>query len=161
MREADVQIRKVFLLGSLCAIAVPPAVFVVTALLGGLSPAETVSAMISQYSTSRLNLFVMGALGTIPFGLLCLVLVVCRHFGKGLRVERMAIGGGVFILATMVWAHATYWPLFLPERVAPMWPHGLELLIGPVFFAPVMALVGLLLGWVAERASMAKAGDSE
>ena len=158
MREADVQIRYVFLLGTLCAVAVPPVVFIATALLSGLSPAETVSATIGQYSTSRLNLLIMGALGAVPFGILSLALVLFRRFGRGLRVERMAIGGGVFILATMLWAHTTYWRLFLPERVAPMWPHGLELLIGPIFFAPVMALAGLLLGWVAERASMTKPG---
>lgn len=159
MRDSDVQVRHVFLLGSLLSVAVPPLVFIATALLSGLSPAETIGATVAQYSTSRLNLLIMGALGTIPFGVLSLALVLCRHFGDRLHIRRMAIGGGVFILATLLWAHATYWPLFLPEQVAPMWPHGLELVIGPLFFAPVMALAGLLLGWVAERASRSGPGS--
>ena len=151
MRTNDVQVRHVLLIGLLASLAVPPVVFAVTGLISGLSPFETASALVAQYATSRLNLFIMGALGIIPFGVLGIALVLVRRFSPGTLLSRLALGGGLCIVATMVWAHWTYWRLFLPERVAPMWPHGLELLIGPVFFAPVLALGGLVIGWISER----------
>lgn len=145
--------RWVLVVGLLAGVLLPGIVFVVTAVATGLSPGETVDATIAQYTTDRLNLMVTGLLALVPFAVLGIGLAVVRRFGGDSAVAPASVGGTTAILLTLLWAHASYWPSFLPHRVAPMWPHGLELVIGPLFFAPVMAVVGLLIGWLVGRSN--------
>lgn len=149
--STDPRIRSVLLVGIALALATPVTIFLTTALLKGLSAGAAVSATIEQLGARRLNLLVMGALGVVPFACLGLVLWLYRRFDGGRAFRGMAVGGGITILATMAWANGTYWRLFLPERVAPMWPHGLELVIGPLFFAPVLCVGAVGLGWIVDR----------
>jgi uncharacterized membrane-anchored protein len=58
----------------------------------------------------------------------------------------MGWSGLVAILVVLVWINLQFWPLFLPERTYPGFPHGLGFIIGPVFFAPV--LMALVMGGV-------------
>lgn len=139
--------RVAFAIGVPGAVLLPGLIFAVTALATGLSPAETVDATIAQYTAPRLNLLVTGVLALVPFAVLAIGLAVLRRFADDRATDSAAVGGATMILLTILWAHASYWPSFLPDRVAPMWPHGLELVIGPLFFAPVLAIVGLLGGW--------------
>jgi len=133
-------------------LAIPPLVYFVVALWTGLSFGETASAMVEQYQEQRQNLFVVGVLGLVPLGVVAVVLWLHKRFGgnQGAR-SLMKLGGLVLVYAVLIWANFEYWPDFLPSRVYPGFPHGLELVIGPLFFAPVAAGVGLFAGWLVGR----------
>ena len=133
------------------ALLVPPAVFSACGILAGMGIGGTVGALAAQYGTDRLNLLVLGLVGAIPFAFLTLVLVLYRRFGSAEPVRAMAMGGGLVVVVLLAWAHGSYWPSFLPEGVAPMWPHGIEFVVVPLFFAPVGALAGMLGGWLVHR----------
>ena len=151
MTAPQFRLVRFFALSVLVALLVPPVVFTACALLAGMGVGGTVSAMVAQYGADRLNLLVLGILGTIPLAFLCLVLGVYRRFGSVEPVRVMALGGGLVVIALLVWAHGSYWPSFLPERSAPMWPHGIEFVVVPLFFAPVGAVAGMLAGWLIHR----------
>ncbi len=155
-REAGVStlrfsLIRFFALSVLVALLIPPAVFSACALLAKMGIGGTLSAVVAQYGADRLNLLVLGLVGTIPLALLVVVLAAYRRFASAEPVRAMAIAGGGIVLALLVWAHGSYWPSFLPERSAPMWPHGIEFVVVPLFFAPVGAVVGMLAGWLIHR----------
>ncbi|NNE09207.1 MAG: hypothetical protein HKN20_11655, partial [Gemmatimonadetes bacterium] len=50
-----------------------------------------------------------------------------------------------------------FWPAFLPSRVYPGFPHGLEFIIGPGVFAPIGMLLGVLTVWVSQRGAGGRA----
>lgn len=137
----------------LLPLLIPPFVFAVCALIDGLTPAETASAVVEQYSRSRQNLLSMALLGWFPVILLGLTVGFYRKFGGGpKRTGRgMAWGGLACIVLILLWVNFSYWPKFFPSRVAPMWPHGMEFVIGPLFFAPVAMIPGILAGWLLTR----------
>ena len=61
-------------------------------------------------------------------------------------------------LLLLVWANAEAWPLYLPGRAFPGFPHGLELIIVPLFFVPVAMVFGTVAGGVVGRA---RQGDDD
>ena len=133
------------------ALVIPPMVFVASGVVAGMGLAVTGGALAEQYSADRLNLLVLGGVGVIPFAFLAIALALFRRFVSADPVRSMAFGGGPVVALLLLWAHGSYWPSFLPERVAPMWPHGIEFVIVPLFFAPVGAIVGMLAGWLVHR----------
>ena len=143
---------RFFALSVVLALLVPPAVFSACALLAGMGVGGTAAAVTAQYGADRLNLLVLGVVGAIPFAFLALVLALYRRFGSTEPVREMAVGGGLIVLVLLAWAHGTYWPSFLPERAAPMWPHGIEFVVVPLFFAPAGAVAGMVAGWLVHRA---------
>jgi hypothetical protein len=131
---------------------VPPAVFLLAGLLSEMSPASVFSAMVAQYGDARPNLLVTGIIGLIPLAALGIVLWVHRVRGGSPRTRKyLLLGGLVPVLAVLVWSNYEFWSVFLPGRRAPGFPHGLELFIGPVIFAPVAMVVGMLVSWLAGR----------
>lgn len=142
-----------FLIASLVLpVLMPPVVFVVCALFEGLPVSEAMAALIEQFTAERQNLLVCGLIGLFPVGLLhgCLWL---HRWRKGtVSVQKgMSTGGLVGILLVLIWVNFQFWPTFLPERVYPGFPHGLEFIIGPVFFAPVAMGIGMAVGWATSR----------
>lgn len=136
-----------FYLCLLLPLLVPTVVFAGCALAAGLSPAETWTATADQYAADRQNLLIIAVPGFIPILLLLAVLWGYRRYGKSERTRRaMGWGGLVAILVVLVWINLQFWPLFLPERTYPGFPHGLGFIIGPIFFAPV--LMALVMGGV-------------
>lgn len=132
--------------------SVPTVVFTICALASGLSVTETASALAEQLATRRQNLAICGGLGIFPSLLLLGGLWLHRRFGGEERARRaMAWGGLAAILGVLAWVNFQFWPLFLPERTYPGFPHGLEFVIGPLFFAPVAALFGVAIGWAAQK----------
>lgn len=140
-----VSLRAVLFLGALAALAIPSGVFLVVALYSDLGAAEAVAAMVEQMTTRRQNLLVCGALGLFPILLLSL-------FSWGLSrwsVTRpwraaLAVGGLLPILAVLLWINFDFWPLFLPARTYPGFPHGLGFIIGPAIFAPIAMVIGMV-----------------
>jgi hypothetical protein len=144
--------RSILLLGAVAALLIPPLVFLIAALGGGLDPATALGALIEQYQAPRQNLFVVALPALFPLALLALALWVARRIdvARGSR-PALALWGLVPILAVLVWVNFQFWPIFLPSRTYPGFPHGLEFVIGPGLFAPVGMLVGLVAGWMALR----------
>ncbi len=138
-------------LGVATTFLVPPVVFTLCALAEGMGLGGSFGALVAQYQADRLNLFMLAILGVIPFASLTIALVAFARFGAPEPVPAMAVGGWAAISLLLVWAHASYWPSFLPEGVAPMWPHGIEFVIVPLFFAPVGAIVGMVAGGLVHR----------
>ncbi|MCA9752021.1 MAG: hypothetical protein KC591_07505, partial [Gemmatimonadetes bacterium] len=64
-----------------------------------------------------------------------------------------AWGGLVPIVVVLAWASFQFWPKFLPSRVYPGFPHGLEFVIAPLVFAPIGMVLGLAVATVATRRS--------
>lgn len=145
-------LKTVLALGALIILAIPPAVFLWVALGYGLGIEGSFSALVAQYAAPRQNLLVCGAMGLAPWLLLLLVLgIVWRVAPKSTVRPALAVGGLVPLFAVLVWVNFDYWPHFLPSRTYPGFPHGLEFVIGPIFFAPVAMTFGMLSAWLIAR----------
>jgi len=147
-----ISVKTVLTLGALVAMALPPVIFTWVALFAGLGIGESLSALVAQYSAPRQNLLVCGVVGLLPLGLLAAVLWLLNRLAPGNQHRpALALGGLAPILAVLAWVNMEFWPTFLPSRTYPGFPHGLEFVIGPIFFAPVGMAVGLLVLWLATR----------
>lgn len=142
----------VFALAALALIATPPLVFTAVGVAEGMGLSSTLGAVVAQYGTRRLNLFMVAVLSFLPLALLALLVYLIGRF-TSIRASRwaLAVGGAVAIVAVMVWINFQFWPAFLPERRAPGFPHGLEFVIGPLYFAPVGMVVGMVAAGLLER----------
>lgn len=144
--------RQILLWGALAALLTPAGVFVFVAIFKGLSIADTSRTLLAQLTAARLNLLVCGALGWIPVSLLALFWYLLQRFSASLRKSTApVIGGLVPVVAVLLWVNLEYWPHFLPSRVPPSYPGGLELILGPGLFAPIGMLFGFLAGWLWAR----------
>ncbi len=132
------------------ALATPFVVGVVGFLLGGLVSGvgvDTLSAFLEQAGQRRLNPLIAGVLGLAPVILLLLILAVGARFTPRAGWGPAAAWGGLVPIAVLeLWAHLEVWSTYFPSRSMPGFPHGLELVIVPIFFAPVGVVVGVLLG---------------
>jgi hypothetical protein len=136
----------------LLLLAIPPLVFVLVALISGMSPADTAGALVAQYAAARVNLAVCSGLGLVPLLLLAVVLWIRRRRRPSAEGPPLyAIGGALPILAVAVFVNVEYWTAFLPNRTFPGFPHGLEFIIGPGIFAPIGMLAGLAVVAVMRR----------
>lgn len=143
----------VFLGAAVALVATPPLVFGWVGLAEGMGVAGTFGAVIEQYGARRLNLLMVAVLSFLPLLLLALLVFLIRRFTPVAASRRdLALGGSVAIVAVMLWVNFEFWPAFLPERSAPGFPHGLEFVIGPLYFAPVAMVVGMVAaGFLARR----------
>lgn len=137
---------RFLLLALVLPLLVPLVVFGAVGLASGMGPAGTLQAFLEQASGRRQNPLTTAVLGLFPVLLLLAGLWVGRRLGRdGPRLRAAGWGALGAILLVLLWANAQFWPLFLPDRVYPGFPHGLELVIGPVFFAPAAMLLGALV----------------
>lgn len=139
-------------LGALGLLLLPPVVFLVVGLVEGMGLPGTMTAIMEQYTVRRLNLLVVAVLSLLPLMFLALVVYLLGRIAS-IRASRrsLALGGLSGLLAVMVWVNLEFWPIFLPDRVAPGFPHGLEFVIGPLFFAPVAMFIGLGIAAFVDR----------
>ncbi|HSG48385.1 MAG TPA: hypothetical protein VLA43_11270, partial [Longimicrobiales bacterium] len=139
---------RAFVVVALAApLLVPVAVFMAVALASGMGVGGAIRALLEQSSGRRQNPVTVGILGLAPVGVLLAGLWAAGKRGLGPDRRRGAAWGGLAaILLVLVWVNAQFWGLFLPDRVYPGFPHGLELVIGPLFFAPVALVVGAVFG---------------
>lgn len=135
-------------------IALPALTYLLVAMLDGHGVGGSVSALLAQVRDGRPNPLISGVLGLLPVLLLVLGMWIGRRFDpEGDRVGAAGWWGLAGILVVLIWANLTAWPLYLPGRPFPGFPHGLELVIGPLFFAPVAAMVGVAIGWITGRST--------
>ena len=141
-----------FLLTALLVLA--PVMYLVSYWLTDLPSSAALTALADQYGQDKQNPLIVSILSCAPFLLLALVLGLARWRGALTRTCRhIVLGGGGAILVVMTWAHAQFWPSYLPGVPYPGFPHGLELVIAPLYFAPVAMLVGAAFAWLAGRDS--------
>lgn len=155
--------RMRFLFAALVAPLVLPAlVYCVVALGAGLGVFGTLEALVNQATGQRQNILASSLLGLAPALLLLVIIRVARWIDPQ-DSWRLAAGWGglVGILLVLAWANFEVWPLFLPGRGYPGWPHGIELVIAPLFFAPVvMAVSAVAAALVAMRMNAVRAGST-
>jgi len=129
------------------AVATPFLVALLGFLLGGLAAGMgggVVTALIEQVGQRRLNPLMAGVLGLAPVLLLLLILWIAPRFLPRLGWGAPAGWAGLAPIAILeLWAHWEVWTTYLPTRSMPGFPHGLELVIVPLFFAPVGMTIGL------------------
>jgi len=139
---------RYLLLTLLCVLLIPVVVLGICLLAAGYSPVETLQGLLAQLQAERRNLLVVGLPALLPFALLALVLLIYRRWRGPSGCWQVALAGSVAIVTMLVWANASFWPLFLPGRSYPGWPHGLEMVIVPLFFAPVGMLIAVAIALI-------------
>ena len=143
---------RFFYFSFLLPLLIPLAVFSICALAEGLSFVETLIAASEQVTSGRQNLLICGMVGLFPVLLLLIGLWIHRRLGGNEQTRNvMAWSGLIPILCVLIWVNVQFWPLFLPSRTYPGFPHGLEFIIGPIFFAPVAMLFGMSAAWLIQR----------
>jgi len=111
-----------------------------------------IGTLLEQYQQSKRNPLLTALLSGFPFMLLAAIIWVAQRRGATVRTSRdLTLGGGTAILLVMLWANLEYWPRFLPGLPYPGFPHGLELVIAPLHFAPFAMALGAFIGWLAGR----------
>ncbi|MCB9914882.1 MAG: hypothetical protein H6828_06985 [Planctomycetes bacterium] len=152
MSRAGVRRPRPLATGFLMAFLVPPAVFVIVGARAGMGAGGALAACAEQYVAARTNLALLGLVGCVPLVLLGMLLRLARRaLDDPARRAAVAWSGVLPALAVQVWAHASYWRLFLPEREPPPFPHGLEFVLTPMMHAPVAMLVCVTLTWLLTR----------
>lgn len=138
------QITAGFVAAALLApLLIPPVVYLVAALASGLGPTASLDALVEQSLGGRPSPLATGILGLFPALLLLGGVLLARKLRPEARWIRAAGWGGLgALLIILAWANFEAWPLFLPGRSPPGFPHGIELVIGPVVFGPIAILVG-------------------
>ena len=127
-------------------------VFVVVGLSVGMGVGGTWTALAELSMGRRQNPFLSAVVGLVPMLLLLAVLALGpRWWPRAGWGPAAAWSGLAAILLVLGWAHTQFWPLFLPHRVYPGFPHGLELVIAPLFFAPPAAALGVAVGLMMGR----------
>jgi len=129
------------------ALLIPPLTFCIAGLGGGMAVGEVVAACTEQFFTPRQNLGVAAGLGLFPVMLTALLLWIGHRAGWVWASDlNVAVAALMPVLLVLAWANFEFWPTFLPDRVYPGFPHGLELVLGPLFYAPAAMLIGLVAG---------------
>ncbi len=144
--DSDANSSTILVFAIVAAFAIPPLVFLIVGLTEGMELIDILRALVDQYSTNRQNLAVLGLVGVLPIALLGLVVWLA---GKTKRIRtsrrRLAIGGVMAILAILIWSNFEFWPTFLPHRTYAGFPHGLEFVVGPLIFAPIAMIFGMVV----------------
>jgi len=126
-------------------VLVTPLVFMAVGMTAGWSFAEAISALGTQVEPYDPNIFLVSLIGLLPLILLALVIWISFLISKRtMRTAAYVLGGAIPIVAVMLFVNLEYWPAYLPDRTFLGFPHGLEFVIGPLVFAPIAALVGLI-----------------
>lgn len=132
--------------GTAIALLIPPLVYVACALLANMGLQDTLAALVQQYQQPRQNLLNVGLPVLLPVLGLVLALALLGRWPR-LRMQRRAHAvAALLVLALLhLWTNASYWAMYLPERAFLGFPHGLEFIIVPLFFAPPAMAVAILI----------------
>lgn len=154
MSQSPGNSRRIIVGSLIFLLLLPPCVFGMHGILGGLSVSETLAALFDQYTADRANLVIVTLLGILPLLLLVLIFWIRRRFWKTRDSEHAyAVGGVLPIVAVALLSNHEYWSVFLPSREFPGFPHGLEFIIGAFIFAPIGVAVGIAVSWLLLRGS--------
>lgn len=135
----------------LAPLAIPFAAYTLVALGSGLGIGEATRAMWAQLS-GRPSLLTSGLLALIPMVVFLGAMALLQK--RDPEGRWLGIAGWIALtpsLALLVWANLEVWPFFLPGRTFPGFPHGIELVIVPLFFVPATLVVGTIVGALVGR----------
>lgn len=133
----------VLLYGTVLTFLTPLLVFLLVALLKGMDVIAALNALIEQCSQRRQNPLLSSVPALIPLVIFAAWLGFrARRTQKSLREQAM-FGIGIAVAAQIA-VNWGFWQVFLPSRVYPGFPHGLEFIIGPLFFTPIAMVLGLV-----------------
>jgi hypothetical protein len=127
--------------------SVPSAVFVLVAVAKGMSLPEASGALVEQFTAERHNLRGVSLLSLLPCVLLAVLVGVRWRFTRTERRPLYAVSGAVPILLVTAFVNYEFWSRYLPSRAFLGFPHGMELVIGPLFFAPIGVVIALAVAW--------------
>lgn len=146
------QPRPAFFLAAFALpLLVPVVVYLAVAVASGLSPGEAVGAFRAQF-TGRPNLMATALLGLAPIALFAGVLrLLRRRDPEGRWLGMVGWSGLAPALVVLIWANVEVWPLYMPGRAFPGFPHGLELVIGAIVFVPIALILGGIVGGIVAR----------
>ncbi|MEM7193611.1 MAG: hypothetical protein AAF402_01585 [Pseudomonadota bacterium] len=150
--NATESLRSYWLVAAAVVLIAPGASMIFSGFLEGMDVTSLTKAVADQYVVKKGNLLITSALGLLPLLLLTLVMWVVGKFVRSVHYRRsMFFGGVTAIVLIIVWANTTHWRSYLPDKQFLSWPHGIELVIGPLIFAPIAMLLGVLAGWLTSR----------
>lgn len=132
---------------ALLTFCVPSAVFLLVALAEGMSLPEATGALAEQFVSESHNLRGISLLSLLPCLLLALLVGVRWRFARADRRPLYAVSGAVPIVLVTAFVNYEFWSRYLPSRAFLGFPHGIELVIGPLFFAPIGVVIALLVAW--------------
>lgn len=139
----------------LTILLIPPVIFILVGIFSDMSVGSVLSALLEQYTQSKRNLLLIGLFACLPLLLISLVLWLHKRFGGAAALRPILTRSGFLgIFLITVWVNFEFWPDYLPERVYPGFPHGLEFVIGPLFFAPIAMAACMLVAWLVARKSV-------
>ena len=155
MRKSGSMLLSVFIPGILLAFTIPLAVFFGSALTAGLSLSESVDSTAQQFFAERHPLFSAQILGLVPVVLATVLGWLLARKIDAHRSRVVAQAGLAGAATVLIWINVAFWPDYLPERTFRGFPHGLEFVIGPLFFAPPATLIAMTAAWFATRENVA------
>ena len=132
-------------------VIIPPLAYLAAAFGAGLGFAEAFAGMLGQIG-GRPALLTPALLTLAPLLVYLAVLRFLRR--KDPEGRWLPFGswcGLVPSLALILWANLQVWPSRLPGMTPPGWPHGLELVIVPIFWVPVSLVAGTVVGALVAR----------
>jgi hypothetical protein len=136
-------------------VLIPPAAYVAAALGAGMGAGDAVSAMITQIG-GRPALLTPAVLTLAPILVYLLALrFLRRRDPAGGWLPFASWAGLIPSLMLIVWANLQVWPSHLPGMTPPGWPHGLELVIVPIFWLPFSLVLGTIVGGLIARSRAA------
>lgn len=142
-----------FLLMITTLLLASPLAYLITYYLSDSHSGQAFSTLIQNYLVAKRNPLLSSLLCIFPFLLLALLLFIMgrRKVNERLR-GLLSLTGASTIFVCMFAVNLMYWPNFLPGKSYPGFPHGLELVIVPIFFAPVAMFVTVFIAWLIKRA---------
>jgi len=130
-------------------LVIPPVAFFSCALMKRVSISSATLMVVERYSAEKYNLFISSILGFVPVIALLLIMWISRRFGATRESCQLIAWGGLLpILLVLSWIHFQFWPSYLPSREFLGFPHGLEFVIGPLFFAPIAMCLGIAVSFI-------------
>ena len=143
-----------WMVGITLVLATPVVTFIVCAIFKSIPFTEIPTYVSDQFYTARGNLAILGVVGLFPMLIMAIVLWIVQKLTKGsIAGDYLFYSGLIAIIMIIGWANGSYWLAYLPNRNFLGWPHGIELFIGPVVFAPIGMLICILVAWAAGHIS--------
>ncbi|HET9419417.1 MAG TPA: hypothetical protein VFO30_08760, partial [Chthoniobacterales bacterium] len=131
----------------IAGLVVPSLILIAVETIAGRIPfGAALTDVWSQQFADGENVFLLSAIGLIPFALLSIFSFFAARWLSPRRLACVALGGLLGILLYMVPAHATIWyPLCAGGHISST--AAITFLFIPFYCVPALA-VGLLVGWI-------------
>jgi hypothetical protein len=119
-------------------------VFFLEVSVGGMDPVKSAADIWHRQFAEGHNLFLLAAIGLVPFAVLSIVTFVASRKRAPLQLACIVVGGLVGILALMIPAHVSIWyPLYGPGHASSTAAIGFLFI---PFYCLVTLTIGLLVG---------------